>query len=81
MADAQFRADDPAASYPVIDYNYYHNAVNLSGSELNGPNNITDDTASPFADAENGDFSIDFNSPIRNSGEGNAPMGDPRWIQ
>jgi hypothetical protein len=81
MAEAEFRADDPATGYPVIDYNYFHNAVNLSAYEFNGPNNITDDTQSPFAgDPEAGDFSIDFNSPIRNSGEGGSPMGDPRWI-
>lgn len=82
MAECVYRVDDPATGYPVIDYNYYHNSVNLSDDEFNGPNNITDDTQSPFAgDPETGDFSVDFNSPIRNSGEGGSPMGDPRWIE
>jgi hypothetical protein len=81
MAEAEFRVDDPATGFPVIDYNYFHNAVNLSDYEFNGTNNISDDTQSPFAgDPEAGDFSIDFNSPVRNSGEGGYPMGDPRWI-
>jgi hypothetical protein len=82
MGDAEFRADNPATGFPVIDYNYFHHAANLSGYEFNGPNNITDDSQSPFSgDPEAGDFSIDFNSPIRDSGEGGSPMGDPGWVK
>jgi hypothetical protein len=81
MGEAEYVVNDPATGFPVLDYNYYHNAVNLSDDELNGPNTLTDDTESPFAgDPEAGDFSIDFNSPIRNSGQGGRPMGDPRWV-
>ncbi len=81
MSEAEYVIQEPALGFPVIDYNFYHNGVNLAESEFNGSNNIVDNTASPFAgDAEAGDFSIDFNSPIRNSGENGGPMGDPRWI-
>ncbi len=81
MADAEYRIDDPATGFPVIDYNYYHQSPVLAASEYNGPNIIIEDGESPFAgNPEEGNFTIDFNSPIRNSGEGNQPMGDPRWV-
>ncbi len=81
MGEAEYVIENPAIGFPDIDYNYYHNAINLAASEFNGPNNIVDDSVSPFAgDPEAGDFSVDFNSPIRNSGEGAGPMGDPGWV-
>lgn len=81
MGEAEYVIQDPALGFPVIDYNFYHNAINLVSSEFNGSNNIVHEGASPFAgDAEAGDFSVDFNSPIRNSGENGGPMGDLRWI-
>jgi hypothetical protein len=53
----------------------------LAASEFNGPNCITDESGvSPFADPENGDFTVDINSDIRTMGENNGPMGDPRWV-
>jgi hypothetical protein len=77
---AEFRVDDPATGFPVIDFNYFYKAGKLAEYEVNGPNNITDnDGDSPFADFENGDFTVDVNSDIRTSGEGNGAMGDPRW--
>ncbi len=81
MADAEYRIDDPATGFPVIDYNYYHQSPVLAASEFNGPNIIVENDESPFSgNPEEGNFTIDFNSPIRNSGEGNSAMGDPRWV-
>jgi hypothetical protein len=78
---AEFRVDTPAAGFPVIDYNYYYMSGVLAASEFNGPNCITDESGvSPFADPENGDFTVDINSDIRTMGENNGPMGDPRWV-